>query len=149
MLFPLSILTPTPFSLTKVTHRDQILFLSRSLIFMTQAMTQVGKFVLLSTHLQYIHEILNRMVKVDTLSLQRIYVIIIVPEKRPSQTQTLSPHTNFCNIYIKVESHPSSTIEINDPTSKKIPQNETGESSGDIRNLRSNPIPNYAEIYRY
>ena len=42
-----------------------------------------------------------------------------------------------------------STFEINDPTTKNIPQNEPSHSSGGRYNLRRNSNPKYSEIYRY
>ena len=42
-----------------------------------------------------------------------------------------------------------SMSEINDPTTKKIPQNEPSHSRGGKNKLRPNPNPNYLEIYRY
>ena len=43
----------------------------------------------------------------------------------------------------------TSTLEINDPTTENIPQNEPSHSRGGRYNLRPNPNPNYSEIYRY
>ena len=43
----------------------------------------------------------------------------------------------------------SSTIEINDPTTEIIPQNEPSLSGGGKYNLRPNPNPYYSELYRY
>ena len=42
-----------------------------------------------------------------------------------------------------------STLEINDPTTGIIPQNEPSHSRGGKYNLSPNPNPNYSEIYRY
>ena len=42
-----------------------------------------------------------------------------------------------------------STLEINDPTTEKIPQNEPSHSRGRWYNLRPNSNPNYSEKYRY
>ena len=41
-----------------------------------------------------------------------------------------------------------STLEFNDPTTEKIPQNEPGHSRGGKYNLRPNPNSNYSEKYR-
>ena len=41
------------------------------------------------------------------------------------------------------------TFEINDPTTKDVPQTEPSHSRGGTYNLRPNPNPNYSEIYRY
>ena len=40
-------------------------------------------------------------------------------------------------------------LEINDPTTKLIPQNEPSHSRGGKYNLRPNPNPKYLELYRY
>ena len=42
-----------------------------------------------------------------------------------------------------------STLDVNDPTTETIPQNEGSLSRGGKYNLRPNPNPNYSEIYRY
>ena len=42
-----------------------------------------------------------------------------------------------------------STLEINDPTTEIIPQNESSHSRGCKYNLRLNPNPNYSDLYRY
>ena len=42
-----------------------------------------------------------------------------------------------------------SALEINDPTTENIPQNEPSHSRGGKYNLRPNPNPNYSELYRY
>ena len=42
-----------------------------------------------------------------------------------------------------------STIEINDPNTKTIPQNESNLSRGGKYNLRPKPNPNYSEIHRH
>ena len=52
----------------KVTHRDQILLLFHFPIFLIQAMVKTGKLAPLLTQLYYIPQILNRMVKIRTLT---------------------------------------------------------------------------------
>ena len=42
-----------------------------------------------------------------------------------------------------------STLEINDPTTEIIPQNERSHPRGDKYNLRPNPDPNYSDLNRY
>ena len=42
-----------------------------------------------------------------------------------------------------------STLEINDPTTKNIPQTDPSHSRGGKNNLRPNHNPNYSETYRY
>ena len=42
-----------------------------------------------------------------------------------------------------------STLEIKDPTTDIIPENEPSHSRGGKYNLRPNPNPNFSEIYRY
>ena len=42
-----------------------------------------------------------------------------------------------------------STLEINDPTTENIPQNEPSHPRGGKYNLRPNPNPNYSEVYSY
>ena len=41
------------------------------------------------------------------------------------------------------------TVEINDPATENIPQNEPSHSRGGNYNLRPSPNPNYSEIYRH
>ena len=67
LIFLLSILTLTLVILMKVTHGVQRLFLSLAPIFMTQVKVKTGKFAPVVTHLKYILEILNHLVKVKTL----------------------------------------------------------------------------------
>ena len=47
------------------------------------------------------------------------------------------------------QSDPTSTFEINDPTTEDIPQTEPSHSRGNKYNSRPNPNPNYSEIYRF
>ena len=47
------------------------------------------------------------------------------------------------------QSNNPKTIEINDPTTENIPQNESSHSRGGKYNLRPNLNPDYTEIYRY
>ena len=47
------------------------------------------------------------------------------------------------------QSDTPSTVEVNDPTTKKIAQNEPSHSRGGNYKLRSYPKPNYSEFYRY
>ena len=47
------------------------------------------------------------------------------------------------------QSDKPSTLEINDHTTKSIPQNGPSPSRGGKDNLRPNPYPNYSEKYRY
>ena len=89
------ILTPTQLILMKVTHT--ILLLSRAPIFMIQAMVKAGKLASLLTHLWYILQILNRMVKVKTLRPSQTYIILIVPNKHLSQARTSELHMNLYN----------------------------------------------------
>ena len=42
-----------------------------------------------------------------------------------------------------------SALDINDPNTENIPQNEPSHSKGGNYNLRPNPNPNYSELYRY
>ena len=86
--------------LVKVTPKDQILFLSRDPILMTQAMVKNAKLALLLTHPQYNLQILNRMVKVKTLRKQQFDVKMIV-KKHLSQRQTLELNTNPYNIHYR------------------------------------------------
>ena len=79
--------------------KDQILFLLRGPLYMTQAMVKTGKPALLLTHLQYILQIPNRMVRVKTLRQQQTYVIMVVENKHLSQTRTMKLNTNLCNIH--------------------------------------------------
>ena len=59
--------TLTQLILMKVTHREQIPFLSHVPIFMIQAMVKTGKFAPCVTHQYHKLQYLNRMVKVRTL----------------------------------------------------------------------------------
>ena len=93
--FLLNKLTPTQVISMKVTHKDQILILSRALLFITQAKVKTGKLDGLLTHLWYILQILNRMVKVDMLRPLQTNVILMVQSKNLSQTWTLKPHMNL------------------------------------------------------
>ena len=61
------ILILTQLILMKVTHRDQILLLSRVPIFMGQAMVKIGKYAPFLNNLYHNLQNLNRMVKVRTL----------------------------------------------------------------------------------
>ena len=47
------------------------------------------------------------------------------------------------------QSDTPSTLEINDPTTENIPQNEPSHSRGGKYNLRPNPNPNSSDLYRY
>ena len=47
------------------------------------------------------------------------------------------------------QSNTPSTLDINNPTTEKIPKKEASYSRGGKYNLRPNPNPNYSEIYRY
>ena len=47
------------------------------------------------------------------------------------------------------QSDTPSTLEINNPTTENIPQNDPSHSRGSTYNLRPNANPNYSEIYRY
>ena len=47
------------------------------------------------------------------------------------------------------QSDTPSTLEINDPTTENIPQNESSHFRAGKNNLRPNPNPNYSDFYRY
>ena len=97
LTFLLYILTPKHLILMKVAYRRQIPLLSCALISMTQAIVKTGKLAPFLTHLYYIHQILNRTVKVRTLRLLQTYVIRIVPIKHVSQPRALKLRLNLCN----------------------------------------------------
>ena len=97
LTFTTNILTPTQLILIKVTDRDQILLLSCTPIFMTQAMVKTGTSAPPLTHLKNIQQILNRRVKVKTLRPLQAYVIMIVPHEHLSQIRTLKLHMNLSN----------------------------------------------------
>ena len=42
-----------------------------------------------------------------------------------------------------------STLEINDPTTKNVPQNEPSHSRGGKYKVCPNPNPKYSEVYIY
>ena len=72
-----------------------------------------------------------------------------------SSDQTYEPSTDTETAYEPMPQPPSmqsdnpSMLEINDPTTEKIPQIEPSHSRGGKNNLRPNPNPNYSESYRY
>ena len=47
------------------------------------------------------------------------------------------------------QSDTPATLEINDPTAKSIPPDESSHPRGGKYNLHPNPNPNYSELYRY
>ena len=143
------ILILTQFILMKVTHRDEILFLSHVTVFMIQAMVKTGK-------------------------LAPIFDPTVLHPSNPKlhgRSQDIETTTDFThNDNFKQTSEPSrdtetacepmpqppsrrsdtpSTLEINDPTTKNIPQNEPSHSRGGKYNLRPNSNPNYAELFKY
>ena len=65
------------------------------------------------------------------------------------------PSTDFDTAYEPMpqpqsrQSDNPSTIEINDPATEVIPQNEPSHPRGGKYNLTPKPKPNYSEIYRY
>ena len=69
--------------------------------------------------------------------------------------QTSEPSTDTETAFELMQQPPSrqsdnpSTLEIKDPTTKIIPQNDPSHSRGSKYNLRPNPNPNYSQIYRY
>ena len=62
-------------------------------------MVKTGKIAPFVTHLQYIRQILERMVKTKILRPQQTYVMRIVQNKQLSQTRTLRPNTSLYNMY--------------------------------------------------
>ena len=70
-----------------------------------------------------------------------------------SSDQTTEPSTDTETAYEPLPQPPSThndnplTLQINDPTTESIPQNEPSHSKGGKYNLRPNPNPNYSEIY--
>ena len=113
--------TPTQVTLMEVTHRDHIVVLSRAPFFMTQAMIKTGKLDPLLTHLHYIRQTLNQMIKPKTLRPLHTYIIMMIHNKHVGQTRTLKPLMNLCKIHHR-DSDPFSTININRPTTKKVPR---------------------------
>ena len=80
--------------LMKVERRDQILLLSHVPVFMIQQAVKIGKFGPLLTHLFYIFQNLNGMVKLRTLRPLQAQPIMIVPNKYLNQARTLKLHVN-------------------------------------------------------
>ena len=65
--------------------------------FLTQVMVKWGKLSQLLTHLRYIIQFLNRIVKVKTLKPPQTYVIVIVQKKHLIQTWKLKLHKDIFN----------------------------------------------------
>ena len=79
-------------TLMKVTHRDQILFLSHVPIFTIRAMVKTAKHAPFLTHLYHNLQSLNRMVEAGTLRPLQSYLKMIIPSKFSSQAPTLKLH---------------------------------------------------------
>ena len=99
LIFLLSTLTPMLVILMKITPKEQILFLFRGLICMIQTMVKTGKVALFLTHQMYLLQILNCIVKVNTLKSQQTYKTLLTQHKHLSQTQTMIRHTDLCSIH--------------------------------------------------
>ena len=96
------ILIPMQLILMNVKHRDKILLLSHAPIFMIQVTLITGKPAPLLTHPYYIPQILDCMYEVKILRLPQTFIILIIPNKHPSQIRTSKLHINLCNNH-----HPS------------------------------------------
>ena len=72
-----------------------------------------------------------------------------------SSVKTSEPSTDTATACEPMSQLPSrqsdnpSMVEINNPTTETISQNEPSHSRGGKYNLRANPYPNYSESYRY
>ena len=87
----------------EVPPKNRIPILSRDLIFMTWSMVKPGKLAPLLTHLQYILQILNCMVKIKTLRPLQIHIILIVQNKHLSRICTLKLQLTYAASSIEVE----------------------------------------------
>ena len=149
LLFLLYILTPTQVILLRVNITDQILLLTQAPFSMTQAMVTTGKLDVFLTHLEYVRQILKRMVKIKTLRQQQTEVIMTAPNKHRSQTRTLELPMKLLQHPISRQSGPLSISGINNPTIENSLQNGPDHSRGGKNHLRPNHTPRYSETNRY
>ena len=118
--------------------------------FMIQAMIKIGKLAPVLSHLYCVLQIFNRMVKFQTLIPLQTHLHCNEGSKQTSESCTDTEI--ICDPMppppIRQSDTPS-MLEINDPTTENIPQNESGLYRGRKYNLRPNPNTNYSEIYKY
>ena len=86
---------------------------------------------------------------VKTLRPLQTWLKLIVPSNSPNQTTDTETACEPMPQPPLRQSDTPSALEINDPTTENIPQNEPGHSRGGKDNLRPNSNPNYSELYRY
>ena len=84
-------------TLMKITRKDHILILRRSLFIVIQVMVKIGKLALLLTHLPYNNLIVKCMVKVKSLRPLQTYITNRVPNKHPIPRRTLKLQVNLCH----------------------------------------------------
>ena len=96
----------------KFTHRDQVVLLSSTPIFLIQATFKTGKIDQLLTHHLCIPQILKRMVKFKTLSPLQTYVIMIVQNKHRSQSRTLKPQHETIQCPTSKQSDPFQKLKL-------------------------------------
>ena len=129
----------------KVIHRDQILLLSHVPTFMIPVMVKIGKHAPLLTHPPNLQSIGQSQDIEATTDLTQ----------NDNSEQIFEPSTDTettCEPLTQTplrQSNTPATLEINDPTTKNIPQNVPSHSRGGRYNLSHNPNPNYSDIYRY